>query len=99
MMNFEEANDNMDYRRIMDKVGSRYNRAVDQDELESLKLLALWECTKNYDPSKIMVIIFVILFMFVFSKGVEVLTKTNSYSIKYDGPKKTTLERILEFVD
>ena len=33
--------------------------------------------TKNYDPSKIMVIIFVILFMFVFSKGVEVLTKTN----------------------
>ena len=37
--------------------------------------------SKNYDPSKIMVIIFVILFMFVFSKGVEVLTKTNSYSI------------------
>jgi RNA polymerase sigma factor (sigma-70 family) len=52
MMNFEEANDNMDYRRIMDKVGSRYNRAVDQDELESLKLLTLWECTKNYDPSR-----------------------------------------------
>ena len=32
--------------------------------------------SKNYDPSKIMVIIFVILFMFVFSKGIEVLTKT-----------------------
>ena len=29
--------------------------------------------SKNYDPSKIMVIVFVILFMFVFSKGVEVL--------------------------
>ena len=36
--------------------------------------------SKNYDPSKIMVIIFVILFMFVFSKGIEVLTKTNSSS-------------------
>ena len=49
--------------------------------------------SKNYDPSKIMVIIFVILFMFVFSKGVEVLTKTNSYSIQYDGPAKSAFEK------
>ena len=28
----------------------------------------------------------------------KVLTKTNSYSIKYDGPKKSTIERIKEFV-
>ena len=55
--------------------------------------------SKNYDPSKIMVIIFVILFMFVFTKGIEVLTKTNSYSIEYKGPKKTTLERIKEFIN
>ena len=55
--------------------------------------------SKNYDPSKIMVIIFVILFMFVFTKGIEVLTKTNSYSIEYKGPKKTTLERIQEFIN
>ena len=53
--------------------------------------------SKNYDPSKIMVIIFVILFMFVFSKGVEVLTKTNSYSIPYDGPAKTAIEKWLPF--
>ena len=53
--------------------------------------------SKNYDPSKIMVIIFVILFMFVFSKGVEVLTKTNSYSIPYDGPAKSALEKWLPF--
>ena len=32
------------------------------------------------------------------SKGVEVLTTSNSYSIKYDGPKKSTIERIKEFV-
>jgi len=49
--------------------------------------------SKNYDPSKIMVIIFVILFMFVFTKGIEVLTKTNSYSIPYDGPAKSAFEK------
>ena len=52
---------------------------------------------KDYDPSKIMVIIFVILFMFVFSKGIEVLTKTNSYSIPYDGPAKSAFEKWLPF--
>ena len=50
---------------------------------------------KNYDPFKIMVIVFVIVFMFIFSKGVEVLTKTNSYSIPYDGPSKSVFEKWL----
>ena len=54
--------------------------------------------TGNYNPAKIFAIFFLIFFIFIFTKGVEVLTKTNSYSIKYDGPKKTTLERIKEFV-
>ena len=49
--------------------------------------------TKNYDPSKIMVIVFVVVFMFVFSKGIEVLTRTNSYSIPYDGPAKSAFEK------
>ena len=53
--------------------------------------------TKNYDPSKIMVIVFVIVFMFVFSKGIEVLTRTNSYSIPYDGPEKSAFEKWLPF--
>ena len=55
--------------------------------------------TGNYNPAKIFVVFFIIFFIFIFTKGVEVLTKTNSYSIKYDGPKKTTLERIMEFVN
>tara|TARA_B100000945_G_scaffold227526_1_gene184153 strand:+ start:176 stop:625 length:450 start_codon:yes stop_codon:yes gene_type:complete len=55
--------------------------------------------TGNYNPAKIFVIFFIVFFIFIFTKGVEVLTKTNSYTIKYDGPKKTTLERIKEFVD
>ena len=53
--------------------------------------------SKNYDPSKIMVIVFVVLFMFVFTKGIEVLTKTNSYSIPYDGPAKSVFEKWLPF--
>ena len=54
--------------------------------------------TGNYNPAKIFVVFFVIFFIFIFSKGIEVLTKTNSYTIKYDGPDKTTLQRIKDFV-
>ena len=52
---------------------------------------------KNYDPFKIMIIVFVVVFIFVFSKGIEVLNKTNSYTIKYDGPDKTAEEKWLPF--
>ena len=52
---------------------------------------------KNYDPFKIMIIVFVIVFIFVFSKGIEVLNKTNSYTIEYDGPDKTAAEKWLPF--
>ena len=45
--------------------------------------------TKNFDPFKIISIFFVVVFMFVFSKGIEVLNSNNSYNIKYDGPDKT----------
>ncbi len=53
--------------------------------------------TKNFDPFKIMSIVFVIVFMFVFSKGIEVLTNTNSYKIPYDGPDKSAFEKWLPF--
>ena len=53
--------------------------------------------TKNFDPFKIMVIVFVIVFIFVFSKGIEVLTNTNSYTIPYDGPSKSVFEKWLPF--
>ena len=51
--------------------------------------------TKNFDPFKIMVIVF----MFVFSKGIEVLNSSNSYSIKYDGADKTPEEKWLPFAN
>ena len=52
---------------------------------------------KNYSPFKIMALVFIIVFMFVFSKGIEVLTKTNSYKIPYDGPAKSAIEKWLPF--
>ena len=54
--------------------------------------------TGNYNPAKIFVVFFLIFFIFIFTKGVEVLTKSNSYKIKYEGPTKSTIERIQEFV-
>ena len=55
--------------------------------------------TKNFDPFKIMAIVFVVVFMFVFSKGIEVLNSSNSYSIKYDGADKTPEEKWLPFAN
>ena len=45
------------------------------------------------------IIVFVIVFIFVFSKGIEVLTSPNpnSYSIPYDGPLKSAIEKWLPF--
>ena len=54
--------------------------------------------TGNFNPAKIFVVFFLIFFIFIFTKGIQVLTKTQSYSIKYDGPVKTTLQRIKDFV-
>ena len=53
--------------------------------------------TKNFNPFKIMEIVFVIVFIFVFSKGIEVLTNTNSYKITYGGPDKSAIEKWLPF--
>ena len=53
--------------------------------------------TKNFNPFKIMAIVFVIVFIFVFSKGIEVLTNTNSYKMPYVGPDKSAIEKWLPF--
>ena len=53
--------------------------------------------TKNFNPFKIMAIVFVIVFIFVFSNGIEVLTNTNSYKIPYGGPDKSAIEKWLPF--
>ena len=48
----------------------------------------------NYNPAKI----FAVFFIFIFTKGIDVLTRTNSYETPYSGPETTTEERIKRFV-
>ena len=52
----------------------------------------------NYNPAKIFSVLFIVFFIFIFTKGINVLSRTNSYTINYDGPDKTTLQRIKDFV-
>jgi len=50
--NIDEAVKNIDYKKIMDKVCSKYNRFVDADDLSSLRMLTLWDCLKKFDTSR-----------------------------------------------
>lgn len=52
----------------------------------------------NYNPAKIFSVLFIFFFIFIFTKGISVLQRTNSYTIQYDGPEKSTLQRIKDFV-
>ena len=52
----------------------------------------------NYNPAKIFSVLFIVFFIFIFTKGINVLQRTSSYTIKYDGPEKITLQRIKDFV-
>ena len=54
---------------------------------------------KELNPAKIFSIIFIIFFMFIFTKGIDVMNKSNSYSIPYDGPASSVIDRIKRFVD
>ena len=50
--NIDEAVQSIDYKKIMDKVCSKYNRFVDADDLSSLRMLTLWDCLKKFDTSR-----------------------------------------------
>ena len=52
----------------------------------------------NYNPAKIFSVLFIIFFIFIFTKGINVLTKKNSYETPYSGPDTTTEERVKKFV-
>ena len=52
----------------------------------------------NYNPAKIFAVFFIVFFIFIFTKGIDVLTRTSSYETPYSGPETTTEERIKRFV-
>ena len=49
---FEEALNNIDNIKVMNKVCTKYFAALSADDLYSLKLTTLWKCLIKYDPSK-----------------------------------------------
>ena len=49
---FEEALNNIDNIKVMNKVCTKYFAALSADGLYSLKLTTLWKCLNKYDPSK-----------------------------------------------
>ena len=58
-----------------------------------------FEEKRELSPAKIFSIVFIIFFMFIFTKGIDVMTKSNSYQDpSYKGPDTTTEERIKRFV-
>ena len=52
----------------------------------------------NYNPAKIFSVLFIMFFIFIFTKGISVLNRTKSYETPYSGPDTTTEERIKKFV-
>lgn len=49
---FDECLKDRDILNIMGKVEIGYRKAIDKDDLESIKMDTLWKCLKKYDESK-----------------------------------------------
>ena len=54
--------------------------------------------TGNYNPAKIFIVFFLIFFIFIFTKGIDVLTISAYYQIQYDVLNKSTHQREKKFV-
>jgi RNA polymerase sigma factor (sigma-70 family) len=48
----KEALSDSNNTKIMNKVSSKYINAIGYDDLESEKLIVLWECLETYDPDR-----------------------------------------------
>ena len=49
---FEDLVEDPDIVNIMNKVSCSFQKGLDFDEIQSIKLDTLWKCVKNYDTSK-----------------------------------------------
>ena len=52
MDNIEELLKDPSIIGIMKAVENKYSKNIDPDQLESIKLNTLWECTKKYDETR-----------------------------------------------
>lgn len=48
-MTFEEAWNNVEFRKIMHAASKHYARLIDKDDLESLQMTTLWKCLQKYN--------------------------------------------------
>ena len=48
----------------------------------------------NYNPAKIFSVLFIVFFIFIFTKGISVLQRTNSYTIHMMVPKKLLFKEL-----
>ncbi len=49
---FETLWKNSDVQNIMNKVANRYNKNIDLDEIQSIKMDVLWKCIEKHDPDR-----------------------------------------------
>jgi len=49
---FEDLVEDPDIVNIMNKVSCNFQKGLDFDEIQSIKLDTLWKCVQNYDTSK-----------------------------------------------
>ncbi len=52
MDNIEKLLKDSNIVNIMNAVANRYNRSIDRDEIESIKMITLWKCRDKYDPTR-----------------------------------------------
>lgn len=49
---FEEKWNDSNIRNIMNKISNRYEKNIDLDDIESIKMNTLWKCIEKYDKNR-----------------------------------------------
>ena len=49
---FEEKWNDSNIRNIMNKISNRYEKNIDLDDIESIKMNTLWKCIQKYDKNR-----------------------------------------------
>lgn len=47
-MNYEDAWNNVEFRKILNAATKRYSRMLDMDDVQSLHMTTLWKCLEKY---------------------------------------------------
>ena len=53
MDSIEKLSKDSNIENIMNSVANKYSRAIDRDEIESIKMITLWKCKDNTTQLKV----------------------------------------------